>query len=412
MSRKRIAIVGTGVSGLVTAHLLHPHHDILVFEAGTYVGGHVHTIPVRLDDRVIPVDTGFIVYNERNYPYFTTLLAQLGVDTQPSTMSFSVRLDEPELEYNGSTISQLFAQRRNALRPSHYRMLLDIPRFHRNAPAAILNGAANLTLGEYVQAGGYSSSFMHRYLVPMGAAIWSMPPRSVLEMPASFFVRFLDNHGMLTVNDRPQWRVIAGGSARYIERLIMPFVRRIRLRTPVTAVKRNEDSVAVNGELFDHVVFACHSDQALATLLDPSPAERMILGALRYQSNEVALHTDESILPRRRAAWAAWNYHMSGNGDDPVAVTYNMNVLQSLDASRALCVTLNATDRLDPATVIETFTYAHPLFTTAGIAAQRRRGEISGVRRTHYAGAYWGFGFHEDGVVSAIAVARGFGVPT
>jgi predicted NAD/FAD-binding protein len=406
----RVAIVGSGISGLVVAHLLQRDHSIAVFEANDYVGGHTHTVNVELEGEQWAVDTGFIVYNERNYPKFTELLMQLGVQTQPSTMSFSVRLEHPELEYNGSTLRQLFVQPRNLVRPRFYGMLSDIVRFNRSAARAISNGGAKLTLGEYVEATGYSREFVDHYLVPMGAAIWSSPAARVLDMPAAFFVRFFENHGMLTIDDRPEWRTVEGGSARYVERMIAPFADRIRLNSPVREIRRTDDHVLVNDERFDEVVIACHSDQALRMLADPSDAERQILSAIPYQANEVVLHTDTQLLPRRRRAWAAWNYHMSGAPDEPVGVTYNMNMLQSLTASETLCVTLNDIDAISPDRIIERFTYFHPLFTPEGIQAQQRHGEISGKRRTHYCGAYWRNGFHEDGVVSALAVGREFGV--
>lgn len=405
----RIAIVGGGISGLTVAHLLHRDHAITVFEANDYIGGHTHTVDVDLGGERLAVDTGFIVYNKRNYPNFTRLLAQLGVPTQPSTMGFSVRLEDPELEYNGSTLRQLFVQPRNLLRPRFYRMLADIIRFNRSAPRDIKDSVAELTLGEYVEAGGYSREFVHHYLLPMGAAIWSSPAARVLDMPAAFFVRFFENHGLLTIDDRPEWRTVSGGSARYVERLIAPFADRIRLSSPVREIRRADHHVLVNDERFDEVVIACHSDQALRMLADPSDAERDVLSAIPYQANEVVLHTDTRLLPRRRRAWAAWNYHMSGKPDAPVGVTYNMSLLQSLTASETLCVTLNDIDSIGPERIIGRFTYFHPLFTVQGIRAQQRHGEISGQRRTHYCGAYWRNGFHEDGVVSALAVGRAFG---
>jgi predicted NAD/FAD-binding protein len=406
----RVAIVGSGIAGLVVSHLLHRDHAITVFEANDYISGHTHTVEVEVDGHSLAVDTGFIVYNERNYPHFTRLLAQLGVETQPSTMSFSVRLDDPELEYNGSTFRQLFAQASNLVRPRFYRMLADIVRFNKSAPTAIAHGAASMTLGEYIGSTRYSRAFIDHYLVPMGAAIWSSPAERVLDMPAAFFVRFFENHGMLTIDDRPEWRTVKGGSARYVETLTSPFADRIRLNTPVQRIRRTDDHVLVNGERFDEVVIACHSDQALGMLDDPSDVEREILEALPYQSNEVVLHTDTSVLPRRRKAWGAWNYHMSGQPNEPVGVTYNMNMLQSLTVSETICVTLNDTAAIAPEHIIEAFSYSHPLFTPEGIQAQQRHGEISGQRRTHYCGAYWRNGFHEDGVVSALTVAREFGV--
>ena len=430
----RIAIVGSGVSGLVAAHLLHREHEVTVFEARDRIGGHVNTIDLPRDDGGTErVDTGFIVYNEPNYPHFSRLLDRLGVETQPSDMSFSVRCDHTGLEYNGSTIRQLFAQPRNVLRPSFHRMLLDILRFNREAAPAVENGGGGMTLGEYVASAGYSEGLSTHYLEPMGSALWSVPRSRVLEMPAAFFVRFFENHGMLTVDDRPQWRVVRGGSNRYVERLVAPFRDRIRTSAPVRRIVRVSSgastprtgapggaeagqpgppgAVDVDGERFDHVVLACHSDQALRLLADATPGEREILGALPYQANDVVLHTDDSVLPRRRRAWGAWNYHLTGDADAPATVTYNMNVLQTLSAPRTYCVTLNGAESVDPARVLYRTTYHHPVYTEAGFAAQARHAEISRLdRRTHFCGAYWGYGFHEDGTRSAVRVAEAFGV--
>lgn len=407
----RIAIVGTGVSGLVAAHLLKREHDVVVFEARDRIGGHVNTIEVEgVDDERLRVDTGFIVYNEHNYPLFTRLIGQLGVATQPSNMSFSVKCDRTGIEYNGSTLRQIFAQKRNLLRPSFHRMLRDILRFNREAGPAIANGAAGLTLGEYVRSAGYSEGLCDLYLLPMGSALWSVPRDQVLEMPAAFFVSFFENHGMLTVDDRPEWRVIAGGSNTYLEPLVQPFRDAIRTSTPVTSVSRADDHVLVNGEQFHEVVFACHSDQALTALDDATPRERELLEALPYQANDVVLHTDSSVLPRRTNAWGSWNYHIRGGDDGPATVTYNMNMLQTLSGPETYCVTLNATDTIDPSAILYRTTYHHPIYTNAGFDAQARHAEISGVNRTHYCGAYWGFGFHEDGVRSGVRVAEHFGV--
>jgi len=417
VDRMRVAIVGSGVSGLVAAHLLHPHHDVTVFEARDRIGGHVNTVEVpRPDGGVDRVDTGFIVYNESNYPLFTKLLRRLEISTQPSNMSFSVRCDRTGLEYNGSTVPQLFAQRRNLLRPSFHRMLLDILRFNREAVPALSNGAEDMTLGEYVASAGYSRGLTEHYLLPMGSALWSVPRNQVLEMSAAFFIRFFENHGMLTVDDRPLWRVVTGGSDRYVERLVAPFRDRIRTGSPVRRVVRRrdpqgrEEGADVDGEAFDHVVFACHSDQALGILDDPSDAEQRILGAMPYQANEIVLHTDDSVLPRRRRAWGSWNYHLRGEDDAPATVTYNMNLLQTLEVPRTYCVTLNASELIDPAKVLYRTTYHHPVYTRDGFAAQARHAEISGQSRTHFCGAYWGYGFHEDGTRSGVRVAEAFGV--
>ncbi len=402
----RIAIIGSGVSGLVAAHRLHREHEVTVFEADDRIGGHVHTWTVRSGGRDYQVDSGFIVCNERNYPNFLALLAELGIRTQPSRMSFSVRHDRAGLEYNGSSMRQLFAQPRNAVRPSFLRMLADVLRFNRAAPRVVRADDGGLTLGALVAGGGYSATFRDWYLVPMGSAIWSLPPARVLDMPAQFFVDFFNNHGMLTVDHRPVWRVVEGGSSRYVDALTARLRSRIRLRHRVTRIARHHDHVEVDGERFDRVVLACHSDHALAMLADPSRAEREVLGALPYQANDVVLHTDTSILPCRRAAWGAWNYRVTDAPDAPAVVTYNMNMLQSIDAPETFCVTLNATEGIDPARVIGRVTYHHPIVTRAGVAARARRGEVSGPNRTHYCGAYWGNGFHEDGVVSALEVER------
>lgn len=407
----RIAIVGTGVSGLVAARLLHTRHDITVFESSERIGGHVNTIPVNGPDGSWDVDTGFIVFNEKNYPLFTKLLRRIGVASQPSDMSFSVRCDRTGLEYNGTTVRTLFVQKRNAFNPAYLRMIADIMRFNRNAPRAIRNGAAGLSLGEYLGRGGYSDRLAEHYLVPMGSALWSLPRNRVMEMPAEFFVRFFENHGMLTVDDRPQWRVVQGGSDRYVERLVEPFRDRIRVSTPVHSVRRRPDHVLVNGEHFDEVVMACHSDDALTLLEDPTPTEREVLGAFPYQSNEAVLHTDTSVLPSRRGAWGAWNYHLRPDESAPVTVTYNMNVLQTLEAKQTYCVTLNPPADLDESSVVYRTTYRHPLYTLDGMRAQGRHWEVSGVNRTHYCGAYWGYGFHEDGVRSGVKVAQTFGIP-
>ncbi len=413
MTPLKIAVVGTGIAGNVAAYRLHrAGHALTVFEAEDRVGGHTHTHRIELDGEVQQIDTGFIVFNDRTYPNFVALLDEIGVASQPSSMSFSVRDDASGLEYNGTSLNGLFAQRRNLLRPGFIGMLAEIFRFHREAVALLRDDGDEITLGAYLDAHRFRGRFVDDYLVPMGAAIWSTDPNRMLEFPARFFIRFLHNHGMLAVNDRPTWRVIGGGSARYVERLVAPFRDRIRLSSPVESILRQPDGVMVQvrgrePERYDHVFLACHSDQALRLLGDPSREEREILGALPYQRNEALLHTDTSLLPRRRRAWAAWNYHRLHNGGAGVALTYDMNVLQGLSSRHTFCVTLNASAHVDPRRVLRRMEYAHPLFTPAGAKAQQRHHEISGVRRTHYCGAYWRYGFHEDGVVSALhALAR------
>ncbi len=402
----RIAIVGSGVSGLVAAHALHRAHDITLFEAAARIGGHVHTWTVDTPHGALAVDSGFIVFNERNYPTFTRLITELGVASQPTNMSFSVRNDRTGLEYNPQTLRTLFAQPTNAMRPSFLRMLADVLRFHREAPAALRAGMPGLTVGAFLAEGRYSTQFRDEYLQPLCSALWSVPRTEVLDMPATFIVRFFDNHGMLSVNARPQWRVIRGGSQTYVRALIAPFRDRIRTETPVHSVVRHADGVEVNGERFDRVVFACHSDQALRALADATPLEREVLGALPYQVNDVTVHTDVSVLPRRRRAWGAWNYNASLDPDAPATLTYNMNILQSLGTPETYCVTLNGGEGIDPARIVGRVRYHHPRYSLEGFAAQSRREEISGAGVTHFCGAYWGNGFHEDGAASGMAVVR------
>ena len=408
----KIAIIGSGIAGNVAAHRLHKEHEITVFEAGAHVGGHTHTHEIDSHGERYAIDTGFIVFNDWTYPNFIALLSELGVESQASVMSFSVRNEASGLEYNGTTINTLFAQRSNLLRPSFYRMLRDIVRFNREAPA-LLASSTDIALGDYLAAHHYSSEFIGDYLVPMGAAIWSTDPARMLAFPARFFVRFFENHGMLSVDARPQWRAIRGGSARYVDKLVAPFRGRIRLNTPVESVRRMRDCVLVKArgaeaQRFEHVFLACHSDQALGLLADATPLERQILGAIPYQENEAVLHTDTSMLPHARRAWAAWNYHVVRESNERVALTYNMNMLQSLAARETFCVTLNHSERIAPAKIIKRLVYHHPLFTPAGVAAQQRQHEINGQQRTYFCGAYWRFGFHEDGVVSALDAVEHF----
>jgi len=409
----KIAIIGSGIAGNVVGHRLHPAHDITMYEAASHVGGHTHTHSVEQGGRRYEVDTGFIVFNDRTYPHFVALLHQLGVASQPSSMSFSVRDETSGLEYNGTTLNTLFAQRRNLLRPSFLGMIRDILRFNREAAALLEEPGGEMSLGEVLARGRYGRAFIQHYIVPMGAAIWSTDPDAMLAFPARFFVRFLHNHGMLSVNDRPVWRTIRGGSARYVEKLTAPFRNRIRLNTPVEWVRRMPGSVIVKARgqeatRYDAAFLACHSDQALALLADPGTVEREVLGAIPYQRNEAVLHTDTRLLPRRRLAWAAWNYHVLPGHRGPVALTYNMNILQRLEAPTPFLVTLNRSDAIEPARIIKRITYHHPLYTPASVAAQARQREINGALGTYYCGAWWRNGFHEDGVVSALQALAHF----
>jgi predicted NAD/FAD-binding protein len=412
----KIAIIGTGIAGNLAAYRLSRDHDITVFEADCRIGGHTNTVDVVAAGQRWAVDTGFIVFNDVTYPNFISLLDELGVDSQPSDMSFSVRNERNGLEYNGASLNALFAQRSNLLKPSFYRMLKDILRFNREAPA-LLNETTNpVSLGDYLDANAYSPEFIDHYIVPMGAAIWSATPGGMRAVPATFFVRFFHNHGLLSVNQRPTWRVIKGGSRSYVEKLVAGHRDRIRLNEPVESIRRHPGYVAIKArgaatERFDRVFLACHSDQAIALLADPTPQEREVLGAIRYQQNEAVLHTDDSLMPRRRLAWAAWNYHIPRGPADPegkAALTYNMNILQNLDAPVQFCVTLNHTSAIDPGKIIQTVNYTHPVFTEKAVAAQKRHREINGANRTYFCGAYWRYGFHEDGVVSALNALEHF----
>jgi predicted NAD/FAD-binding protein len=409
----KIAIIGSGIAGNVAAYRLHREHEITLYEANDHIGGHSHTHTVQQAGRSFAVDTGFIVYNDWTYPQFSALLAELGVASQATTMSFSVRNDLKGLEYNGTTLNTLFAQRRNLVRPSFLAMVRDILRFNREAPRLLGLGLGEQPLGEMLRAGRYSRPFVDDYIIPMGAAIWSTNPRSMFSFPARFFVRFLMNHGMLSVNDRPQWRTIAGGSARYVEKLTAPFRDRIRLRTPVESIRRQPGSVFVKArgleaQRYDAVFLACHSDQALQLLADPTPAEREVLLAIPYQRNEAVLHTDTRLMPRRRLAWACWNYHSLPDKAGPLALTYNMNMLQNIDAPEPLLVTLNRSDAMDPSSVILRTAYHHPVFTPGSVAAQARHREVNGAQGTYFCGAWWRNGFHEDGVASAMTAVAHF----
>ncbi|WP_192562383.1 NAD(P)/FAD-dependent oxidoreductase [Pseudomonas gozinkensis] len=411
----RIAIVGTGIAGLTCAYLLARRHEITVFEADARVGGHTHTVPVTMEGREYAVDTGFIVFNDWTYPNFIRLLGQLGVTFKPTEMSFSVNDPDTGLEYNGNNLNSLFAQRSNLLSPGFWGMLRDILRFNKEARRDLAEQriAADTTLDDYLKAGGYGERFILHYIVPMGAAIWSMPMAEMLNFPLQFFVRFFENHGLLSISNRPQWQVIEGGSSAYITPLTASFKECIRLNCPVKRIDRDEHGVAIHSpagiERFDKVVLACHSDQALRLLGNPGNAEREILGALPYADNEVVLHTDTRLLPTRKLAWASWNYRLGGAGHTQAAVTYDMNILQGIQSDTTFCVSLNQSAGISPSKVLARFTYAHPQFSLAAVAAQRRWAELDGVQHTHYCGAYWANGFHEDGVVSALRVAASFG---
>ncbi|HTA15441.1 MAG TPA: FAD-dependent oxidoreductase [Solirubrobacteraceae bacterium] len=411
----RIAIVGAGISGMAAAHLLHRRHEIVVFEAGDRAGGHSNTIRVDTPEQTHHVDTGFMVFNDRNYPSFERLLSQLGVASQPSDMSFGVSDGLGDFEYNSASPNGLFAKRAHLVMPWFHRMIADLVRFNRAARELLSGEQENVAFGEWLARREFSEAFVQRLIVPQVCAVWSADPRQMWSFPARFLAEFFDNHGMLGLRGRPRWRTIAGGSECYVRALTQPWSERLRLGTPVQAIERQENGVTVKprggeAERFEEVVIATHSDQALALLADPSDREREILGAMPYQHNEAVLHSDALMLPRRRRARASWNYHLLEQPGERATVTYHMNRLQSLRADRELCVTLNRTEAIDPNKVIRKIPYAHPVYTDAGLRAQARREEISGHNRTHYCGAYWGWGFHEDGVVSGLAVAERFGL--
>ncbi len=411
----RFAIIGTGISGSLAARLLSTRHDVTVFEANGYVGGHANTVDVTALGGSYSVDTGFMVFNRRTYPNFCRMLEMLSIRSRPSDMSFSVRCSKSGLEYQGSSLNGLFAQRRNCIRPSFLRMLGDIARFNRMGTAAVASSELKdgRTVGEFVNQCGVGRRFIDQYLAPMAAAIWSSKPRAILDFPADFMLGFFANHGLMQLRDRPRWRTIVGGSKNYLAALLEPIRQRIRLNCPVSSVTRTDTAVSVTpaggyAERYDQVVFACHADQTLKMLNDATTVEREVLAAFPYQPNKAVLHTDTNLLPRRRRAWASWNYHIPRNEEQAASVTYDLSRLQKCNSPSPLLLTLNENASIDPAKILRTFTYDHPVFSRDTIAAQRRFSEISGHHRTHFCGAYWGYGFHEDGVNSALAVAADF----
>jgi uncharacterized protein len=410
----KIAVIGTGISGLTVAYLLHRDVDLTVYEANGYVGGHTHTVDVDLPEGRHAVDTGFIVFNERTYPNFCRILDRLGVESQPSRMTFSVKCEITGLEYNSHNLNTFFAQRKNLVSPSFWRMILDIFRFRSRFDQYLDISDQDLPLLRILRDQGFSSRFIEHFIIPLGSSLWSADPERFGEFPLQTFVRFFKNHGFLDIRNPFPWRVISGGSKRYVEKLTAGFADRIRTNTPVTGIQRFEDRVEVtdcSGEkaFYDQVILAVHSDQAMALLKDVTPAERDILGAIPYQENDTVLHTDARILPERRWIWASWNYLIPKEKKNRAVLTYDMNILQTLQASREFCVTLNGSDAIDPASIKARFIYDHPVFTIRAPEVQKRHAEISGIHRTHFCGSYWGYGFHEDGVNSALKVARWFG---
>jgi predicted NAD/FAD-binding protein len=410
----RIAVVGSGIAGLASAWLLSRRHDVTLFEAADYFGGHTHTHDVQLDGKSYRIDSGFIVHNPAHYPLLTRMFEQLNVASQPTTMSFSLRNEASGLEYNATTLNSLFCQRRNLLSPRFIGMVRDLMRFYREAPALLDGPGPGPTLGDYLAEQRYGVAFRDEHLVPMASALWSSPASQILGFPARYLVQFMANHQMLQVSDRPQWRVVQGGSSTYVNALRERWSVRERLACPVQSVRRHAAGVAIHStagsEDFDHVVMACHSDQALALFTDADEREHSILGAMPYQTNDTVLHTDASVLPRNRKAWAAWNAWLPRDRDEACTVSYCMNLLQRIESTEPFVVTLNRSAAIDPAKVLARMSYHHPLYSHASVAAQSRKAEIQGQRHTWFAGAYWGWGFHEDGMRSAVEVANAFGV--
>jgi len=410
----RIAIIGSGIAGMTSAYLLSEDHEVAVFEANDYVGGHTNTVDVSLNGQQYAVDTGFIVFNAKTYPNFVKLMKRLGVGWQNSVMSFSVQCDKTGMEFSPSNFNSLFIQRRNLLRPSFYRMLWDVVRFKRDSEALLESDDYRMTLAAFLNGKGYSRSFVEHFIIPMGEAVWSADPVKFNEFPALYFAQFFKNHGFLNIKDQPQWLTVKGRSRQYIKPITQSYADQIRLSCPVTSVRRNSDSVEITAknqppEKFDQVVMAAHSDQALGMLADPTDAEQNILSAIPYQENEAVLHCDESLLPSKKAAWASWNYHIPKEDTGRVAVTYDMNILQSIAAPEEFCVSLNLAKAINPDKIHRQYIYHHPVYNPESLNARESHDQISGVNRTHFAGAYWGYGFHEDGVRSAVQVCKHFG---
>lgn len=417
---KNIAVIGSGISGLTAAHLLNDQHNVQVFEVNDYIGGHTATIDVELDGHDYSIDTGFIVFNDRTYPNFLKLMSKIGVGKQETEMSFSVRNSQTGLEYNGHDLNTLFSQRKNIVSPKFWKLIYDIVRFNKKCKQLYEQDEIpkSETLDSFLRRYGFSDFFSQHYILPMGAAIWSSSIKQMKQFPLRFFIRFFYHHGLLNIADRPQWYVVPGGSRSYIPKLISGFKNKIQLSTKIKCVQRRLLGVAVmfkdgSEQIFDDVILACHSDQALTLIDQPTPKECEVLGDIPYCANDVVLHTDTNLLPKEKLSWASWNYWLSGNDDIPAAVTYDMNILMGLETTKekphTFCVTLNQTDAIDPDKILRKFVYHHPVFNPTSFSAQQKRHEICGVDRIHFAGAYWYNGFHEDGVRSGLDVAKRFG---
>lgn len=414
---KNIAVIGSGISGLVSANLLSKEHRVTLYEKNDYIGGHTATVEVEVAGKTYDIDTGFIVFNDRTYPLFLRMLDTINVGKQPTEMSFSVFNTATGLEYNGHNLNTLFSQRKNIFSLKFWRLLRSIVRFNKSCKALYASGQIDeqMTLGQFLTEHDFSEFFSQHYILPMGAAIWSTSLVEMKQFPLKFFIQFFYHHGLLNINDRPQWYVIPGGSASYIPNLVKPFNDRIKLNRNIAFIDQSLSKPVIqfeNGDTkqFDEIVLACHSDQALKLLKSPTPLQQQILGDIGYSENEVVLHLDENLLPKQKLSWASWNYQLDNNRERPASVTYNMNILMGLNTPHTFCVTLNQTDQIDPDKILRKFTYHHPIFNKKSFVAQGRRHEICGKNHIHFAGAYWYNGFHEDGVRSAVDVASRFGI--
>ena len=405
----KVAVIGSGISGNTLAYLLNKNHDVTLYEKDKRIGGHSHTHEIVINNKKVNVDTGFIVFNKKTYPLFTSLLNNLGVKYENSNMSFSVFSKENNFEYNGTSLNSLFSQRRNLLNPKFLKMIFEILRFNKES---IKLKSKTILLKQYLKNNNYSTYFCKNYILPMGAAIWSSDINTILNFPAHFFIDFFKNHGMLSVTNRPQWLTIKGGSQEYVKKLTSGFKNKIRLNSKIKNIVRYKSYVVIEDnkskEKFDYVFFACHSDEALEILKKPTNDELEILGALPYQKNEIILHTDSSVMPQKKLSWAAWNYNIDSPDNSPITLTYNMNILQNIKTKDALLVTLNPKQPLSKDKVIKKLQYTHPKFSKESVSAQLKNKIISGKNRTFYSGAYWGKGFHEDGVKSAYEAVKIF----
>ena len=410
----KIAIIGSGISGLTSAYILSKKHEVYLFEKNNYIGGHTHTHEIKENTNNINVDSGFIVYNENTYPNFIKLLDILNIERQHTEMGFSVKSNSQDFEYAGNSINSIFSQRKNIFKPSFLKMVYDILKFNYQSKRDIKKISTNITLKQYLDSSSYSKEFIDKYIIPMGAAIWSTSPELMLQVPAVFFIRFFKNHGLLDITNRPQWWVIKNGSNQYVKEIIKPFKENIKLNTKISSIKRKNNGAEVsygdNKEFFDSVIIATHSDQALLLIDDLTDKESDILGKIKYQKNTALLHTDTSILPNRKIAWSSWNYLINHDQEKIVTLTYNMNILQTLKSNKTYCVTINDSTNIDKSKILKEIKYSHPLFTIDSVDAQKRKDEICGKNDTYFCGAYWGYGFHEDGVNSALDVCKKFGL--